>query len=282
RSSAVMSRSADAASTTPHSLPTRGCSVLKRRSPVRGFVRSTAPGRGPATAPCTQRSLPCSPRRSPGGPDNWIAMFYRIRISTLRPWSAPPERGSTGNAQGNGPSQERSPSRGCVSEGRPAEFAGAFECIGDAKACDVRRLRVSMAGGVLCRPIDLGSRSVEGRSGRRDVSDPGVPVAHLPVPRPRGVAHVSPASHGDPASAARPDVESRSTSDARVIVVHRGALAAPERGGLTGDLQPPFKGVVMPIIKPRTRGKHFVEHRTRLDRDNHETLYAYAAFVDED
>ena len=38
----------------------------------------------------------------------------------------------------------------------------------------------------------------------------------------------------------------------------------------------------MPIIKPRTRGKHFVEHRTRLDRDNHETLYAYAAFVDED
>ena len=38
----------------------------------------------------------------------------------------------------------------------------------------------------------------------------------------------------------------------------------------------------MPIIKPRTRGKHVVEHRTRLDRDNHETLYAYAAFVDED
>ena len=38
----------------------------------------------------------------------------------------------------------------------------------------------------------------------------------------------------------------------------------------------------MTIIKPRTRGKHFVEHRTRLDQDNHETLYAYAAFVDEE
>ena len=38
----------------------------------------------------------------------------------------------------------------------------------------------------------------------------------------------------------------------------------------------------MPVIKPRTRGKHVVEHRTRLDRDNHETLYAYAAFVEEE
>ena len=38
----------------------------------------------------------------------------------------------------------------------------------------------------------------------------------------------------------------------------------------------------MPVIKPRTRGKHLVEHRARLDRDNHETLYAYAAFVEEE
>ncbi len=34
----------------------------------------------------------------------------------------------------------------------------------------------------------------------------------------------------------------------------------------------------MSIIKPRTRGKHLMEHRTRLDRGNHETLYAYATF----
>ncbi len=38
----------------------------------------------------------------------------------------------------------------------------------------------------------------------------------------------------------------------------------------------------MSVIKPRTRGKHFVEHRTRLERENHETLYAYAAFLDEE
>jgi tryptophan 2,3-dioxygenase len=36
------------------------------------------------------------------------------------------------------------------------------------------------------------------------------------------------------------------------------------------------------IIKPRTRGKVFLEQRTRLDRANRETLYAYAAFLDED
>ena len=38
----------------------------------------------------------------------------------------------------------------------------------------------------------------------------------------------------------------------------------------------------MSLIKPRTRGKHRVQHRTRLHRENHETLYAYAAFIGED
>jgi len=38
----------------------------------------------------------------------------------------------------------------------------------------------------------------------------------------------------------------------------------------------------MPVIKPRTRGRQFVRHRTQLDRQNHETLYAYAAFIGED
>ena len=37
----------------------------------------------------------------------------------------------------------------------------------------------------------------------------------------------------------------------------------------------------MPLIKPRTRGKQFVRHITRLDRENHETLYAYAHFLGE-
>ena len=37
----------------------------------------------------------------------------------------------------------------------------------------------------------------------------------------------------------------------------------------------------MPLIKPRTRGKQFVRLGTRLDRENNETLYAYAQFIGE-
>ena len=37
----------------------------------------------------------------------------------------------------------------------------------------------------------------------------------------------------------------------------------------------------MSLIKPRTRGKQFVQYRTRLERENHETLHAYAAFIGE-
>jgi hypothetical protein len=37
----------------------------------------------------------------------------------------------------------------------------------------------------------------------------------------------------------------------------------------------------MPVIKPRTRGKQFVRLITRLDRENNETLYAYAHFIGE-
>lgn len=37
----------------------------------------------------------------------------------------------------------------------------------------------------------------------------------------------------------------------------------------------------MSVIKPRTRGKHLVKFRTRLDRENVETLYAYAHFIGE-
>jgi hypothetical protein len=37
----------------------------------------------------------------------------------------------------------------------------------------------------------------------------------------------------------------------------------------------------MALIKPRTRGKSLVRHRTRLDRETNETLYAYARFLGE-
>jgi len=38
----------------------------------------------------------------------------------------------------------------------------------------------------------------------------------------------------------------------------------------------------MSLIKPRTRGKQMVQHRTRFDHENNETLFAYAAFIGED
>ena len=37
----------------------------------------------------------------------------------------------------------------------------------------------------------------------------------------------------------------------------------------------------MPLIKPRTRGKQILRHIARLDRENNETLHAYAAFLGE-
>ena len=37
----------------------------------------------------------------------------------------------------------------------------------------------------------------------------------------------------------------------------------------------------MALIKPRTRGKQLVRHRTRLDHETNETLYAYAQFIGE-
>ena len=37
----------------------------------------------------------------------------------------------------------------------------------------------------------------------------------------------------------------------------------------------------MPLIKPRTRGKQILRHMARLDRENTETLHAYAAFLGE-
>ena len=38
----------------------------------------------------------------------------------------------------------------------------------------------------------------------------------------------------------------------------------------------------MPLIKARTRGKQTVRYITKLYRENNETLYAYAKFLEED
>ena len=44
---------------------------------------------------------------------------------------------------------------------------------------------------------------------------------------------------------------------------------------------PAWKESVVPLIKPRTRGKEFTRLVTRLERETNETLYAYAAFLGE-
>jgi hypothetical protein len=41
------------------------------------------------------------------------------------------------------------------------------------------------------------------------------------------------------------------------------------------------EGGIMPLIKPRTRGKQLVRHIVRLDRETNETLFAYAHFLGE-
>src|SRR5207249_10148612 len=65
---------------------------------------------------------------------------------------------------------------------------------------------------------------------------------------------------------------------------HSSSSAAPEGARTRAATRPSaiVRGVPMSVIKPRARGKHVIDHRTRLDQENHETLYAYAAFVDEE
>jgi len=62
-------------------------------------------------------------------------------------------------------------------------------------------------------------------------------------------------------------------------VVHP-SRTAPRNGHERRTFFPEQEGA-MPLIKPRTRGKQLVKHRTRLDSENNETLYAYAHFLGE-
>jgi len=54
------------------------------------------------------------------------------------------------------------------------------------------------------------------------------------------------------------------------------------RGSVAPETTPDHQEVyTMPVIKPRTRGKEFIRQATRLDRENQETLFAYAEFIGE-
>jgi hypothetical protein len=55
--------------------------------------------------------------------------------------------------------------------------------------------------------------------------------------------------------------------------------AADPRGHVTDHRQ--FRGASMSVIKPRTRGKQMTRRVVRLDREDTETLCAYAQFLNE-
>src|SRR3954469_12280294 len=133
---------------------------------------------------------------------------------------------------------------------------------------------VQSLGGGLCRPRDR----PPGRS--RDVSDPT-----------RGAAFLTPA----PVSGS---LTSRllSPNGQRIRHAIASCFAPPDRARYsTGrssrktrhfwtDIESSFlreEDCRMPLIKPRTRGKQIVRHIARLDRENAETLHAYAAFLGE-
>jgi hypothetical protein len=60
--------------------------------------------------------------------------------------------------------------------------------------------------------------------------------------------------------------------------------AVSNNGGMSAGIDAPLvrrEESQMPLIKRRPRGKQMVRYITKLDWENHETLYAYAAFLEE-
>ena len=73
-----------------------------------------------------------------------------------------------------------------------------------------------------------------------------------------------------------------SSAGPTAVPVNRSLVRRTAAANVVATISRSFgKEVPMPLIKPRTRGKQFVRHRTRLDRENTETLYAYARFLGE-
>ncbi len=129
------------------------------------------------------------------------------------------------------------------------------------------------SGGALCRPMGPGCDRDRG------VSDPHGRDASRPRPR-SGVAH-APLSLNRilPHEVARDGVAGTAHDRAQYLVGSSSRYPHDSIGGIC-HLTYRTEGV-MPLIKPRTRGKRLVRHRTRLDHETNETLYAYAQFLGE-
>lgn len=129
------------------------------------------------------------------------------------------------------------------------------------------------SGGVLCRPMPGGCDRDRG------VSDPHSRDASRPWPR-SGVAHAPLWSDRIfPHKVARDGVAGTAHDRAQYFVGSSSQRLHDSIGGIY-HLVHRTEGI-MPLIKPRTRGKRLVRHRTRLDHETNETLYAYAQFLGE-
>jgi hypothetical protein len=139
----------------------------------------------------------------------------------------------------------------------------------------VSGLQMRATRGVLCRARCRGEASV------RAAKQPGRerPPAAAPDPGPavgaQGVAH-APA-----ACPMRPDTRASARvvdPTPRLVPELAAARRAPRLETVTTVPSTLLRRGRHALIKPRTRGKQLVKHRTRLDRQNNETLYAYAHF----
>lgn len=139
-----------------------------------------------------------------------------------------------------------------------------------------RRRSSLSAGGGFCRPHPRRNTGWRVEPGRERPPS----FAQLPVLPPVEWGRSRPGSEPRSVLLKRPTTVSSAGPTA--VPVNRSPVRRTAAANLVATISRSFgKEVSMPLIKPRTRGKQFVRHRTRLDRENTETLYAYARFLGE-
>src|SRR5579872_43055 len=191
----------------------------------------------------------------------WNAMFCPINTRISHPWLAPRE------THGRERKRERNPQGVVLAHPYGVTRASTRWSIAESHG-PAAEDKSSCNGGL--RAPDRAHATDHGRR--------FVPAAHpARVPQP-GRERPPAAAHGLLQAAAR--------RVAHVPAVRRRALSALRRRWARQMRRRiachfPEQESLMPVIKPRTRGKQVVRHITRLDRENNETLYAYAQFLGE-
>jgi len=211
-------------------------------------------------------------------------MFYRTHIYISLTWLPPLEVGGQGGqrtGQWAGTVLSQCRGRLCLETGVWSTLARKHR-VKPGSDCwrwcwmSRRRWPSLSAGGVLCRPHPRRNTSGRVEPGRERPPS----SAEFPGFRPVAWGRSRPGYGSNSHRLKRPtSVLSLGPTDVPGIgrVFRRAA-----RANLVATSPRCFgKEVPMPLIKPRTRGKQFVRHRTRLDRENTETLYAYARFLGE-